>query len=305
MNINSIVKKIAKKIAESYIWQALATAAMLAIVFFVLVNHLYSTAEDTAYENLHVQTKQIKDNITLQLISDQENLTTMASFAAKLYADGEDYNLMFESFKPIGLIRNIGILNADNVLITKAGSIDLNGLISFEEEAQSGSYISGRVKDLTRDNAEIIRSAVPIKVDGETVGMLYGVINLDELDERYSLMAQEYDAQLFVYELSTGELVIDTVHEELGNISFLKDRVYNPHYSYEAMMATSKGFTAFQSAYKDETAHLHYSNMDEIGWTIAMARYDSQVFVGTHARAIVFTFAFLIMLAIIFIYIMV
>lgn len=295
MNINSIVKKIAKKIAESYIWQALATTAMVAIVFFVLVNHLYSTAEDTAYENLHVQTKQIKDNITLQLISDQENLTTMASFAAKLYADGEDYNLMFESFKPIGLIRNIGILNADNVFVTKAGSIDLNGLISFEEEAQRGSYISGRVKDLTQDNAEIIRSAVPIKVDGETVGMLYGVINLDELGERYSLMAQEYDAQLFVYDWATGELVIDTVHEELGNISFLKDRVYKPHYSYEAMMATSKGFTAFQSAYKDETAHLHYSNMDEIGWTIAMARYDSQVFADVNALTNSMVIAYMIM----------
>lgn len=163
-----------------------------------MVSYFYYAAEDEAYENLHMQTKQIKDDMKLQLLSDRENLATMANFAAKLYSDGESFDLMFNSFEPIGLIENIGILMPDNTFITRAGKMNLDGKISFEEEAAKGEYISGRVKDLTRDNYEIIRSAVPIKVSNNTVGVLYGVIKLDVIGKKYGNMAKELDAQLFV-----------------------------------------------------------------------------------------------------------
>ncbi len=157
------------------------TVALLCAVLMSMMNFFYRDAEDEAYEMLYIQTKQIKDDITLQLLSDKENLVTMANFAAKLYNDGENYSLMFDSVKPIGLIENIGILNPDNTFVTKVGSINLDGKISFEEEKTKGEYITGRVKDLTRDNYEIIRSAVPIKLGNETVGILYGVIKLDTI----------------------------------------------------------------------------------------------------------------------------
>ena len=201
-----------KKYRQHYVLYTVITAVLLLAVFLGMMGYLYTSAEEEAYENLHVQTKQIKDDITLQLLSDRENLATMANFAAKLYSDGEGYGLMFDSFKPIGLIHNIGILNPDNTFVTKAGTIDLDGLISFGEEAVRGAYISGRVEDLTRDGYEIIRTAVPIVVNGETVGVLYGVIMLDAIGDRYAQMAEELDAQLFVYEKETRDLVIDTVH---------------------------------------------------------------------------------------------
>ena len=89
-------------------------ASILIITVFIgMVDYLYSKTEEVAYENLHVQTKQIKDDIILQLTSDRENLATMANFAAKLYNDGSDYSLLFDSFKSIGMIEDIGILNPD------------------------------------------------------------------------------------------------------------------------------------------------------------------------------------------------
>ncbi len=292
-----------KKHKQRNVLYTVITAFLLCAVFLGMVRYFYVTAENEAYENLHVQTKQIKDDITLQLVSDRENLATMANFAAKLYSDGESYDLMFESFKAIGLIENIGILTPNNVFVTKAGSINLEGLISFEDEKQKGNYISGRVKDLTRDNYEIIRSAVPINANGKTVGILYGVIKLDKICEKYNKMAEELDAQLFVYDKETGNLVIDTVHKELGNISFLKDREYNEGYSYELMASTDKGFTSFMSAYKDENMHLHYSTIEKIDWMIALARYDSQVFAYTHKLTWTSLLVFFVMLLIIIVYI--
>ena len=293
-----------KRQKHTVILYTVITTILLFAVVSGMVIYLYSTAEEDAYENLHMQTKQIKDDISLQLLSDRENLATMANFAAKLYTDGEDYDIMFESFKPIGLIENIGILNPDNSFVTKAGSINLDGKISFDEEKERGAYISGRVKDLTRNDYEIIRTAVPIIVENETVGILYGVIKPEKMDARYNKMAKEMDAQLFVYDKETGDLVIDTVHQELGNISFMQDRKFNEGYSYEQMITTDKGFVAFESAYKDENLHLHYSYIEEMNWVIAFGRYDSQVFAATHQLARVLLFACIIMFGIIILYIL-
>ena len=298
------VTYVQKKYKQRNIIYTAITIFVVCAVFLAMITYLYHDAELVAEENLHEQTKQIKDDLRLQIISDRENLATMASFAAKLYRDGESYGLMFESFKPIGLIANIGILNPDGMFHTKAGSMDLSGRISFEEERAKGAYISSRVADLTQENYELVRTAVPITVDGETVGILYGVIKLDAMETRYDAMAEELEAQLFVYG-ADGELVLDTVHEELGNISFLRDRRYYGDSSYELMEQTPNGFLSFKSAYRNENAYMHYSTIDELGWKIAVVRYESLVFAETHELAKQLFFVFFIMVAIMLIYVMV
>ncbi|MBE7054619.1 MAG: GGDEF domain-containing protein [Ruminococcaceae bacterium] len=291
-----------KKQRQNNILYTIITAVLICAVFLGMVTSFYFEAEDEAYEMLHIQTKQIKDDLILQIKSDRENLVTMANFAAKLYADGESYNLMFESFKPIGLFSNIGILNPDNTFVTKMGSIDLNGKISFRDEASRGEYISGRVTDLTRDGQEIIRSAVPIKVNDKVVGILYGVIRLNTIGAKYKTMAKELDAQLFVYDKETGKFVIDTIDENPGELSQLKDRKYNDGYSYEALVNTDKGYTSFKSIFTGENLYVHYSTIEDFDWGIMLARYESQVFAQTHKISRNLLMAFAIMILIIVIY---
>ena len=294
-----------KQHRKNNILYTVIVSILLCTVFLTMVGYFYYVAEEEAYENLHIQTKQIKDDITLQLLSDRENLATMANFAAKLYSDGESFDLMLNSFKPIGLIENIGILTQDNTFITKTGALNLDGQISFEEEAAKGEYISGRVKDLTRENYEIIRSAVPIKLRDNTVGILYGVIKLDVIGERYGNMAKELDAQLFVYDEETGNLVIDTINSQLGNISFLENREYRDGYSYEQMRNSDRGYTSFKSVLKDEELYVHFSALEEIGWKITLARYESQVFAKTHIISRLLLISFITILLIMAFYIMI
>lgn len=271
-----------KKNGHNNIFYTIIAVILICTVFLSLVGYFYNEAEAEAYEMLHLQTMQIKDDLILQLKSDRENLVTMASFASKLYGDGESYNLMFDSFKPIGLFSNIGILNPDNVFVTRRGSIDLNGKISFADEAAKGEYISGRIPDLTRDGEEIIRSAVPIVSQGKTVGVLYGVIQLDTIGKKYNQMAKELDAQLFVYDKESGKFVIDTIDTNPGQLSELQKREYNEGYSYEQLITTDKGFTSFKSIRSGENLYVHYSTIEDFDWGIMLARYESQVFAKTH-----------------------
>ncbi len=291
-----------KKHRQNNLLYTVVAAILICAIFLAMVTSFYFEAEDEEYEMLHIQTKQIKDDLTLQIKSDRENLVTMANFAAKLYADGEDYALMFESFKPIGLFSNIGILKPDGVFVTKIGSIDLSGKISFADEVARGEYISGRVPDLTRDGKEIIRSAVPIKVYGKPVGILYGVIHLDTLREKYNKMAKELDAQLFVYDKETGKFVIDTIDKNPGELSQLKDREYNDGYSYEALATTDKGFSSFKSIFTGEDLYVHYSTLEDFDWGIMLARYETQVFAETHkiARNMATTFALMILVIVLY-----
>jgi len=294
-----------KKHKQNNIIYTLIAAVLICALFLFMVASVYAEAENEAYEMLHIQTKQIKDDLILQIKSDRENLVTMANFAAKLYSDGESYSLMFDSFKPIGLFSNIGILNPDNTFVTKVGSIDLNGKISFADEAARGEYISGRIPDLTREGKEIIRSAVPIKVDGKTIGVLYGVIHLETIGAKYNNMAQELDAQLFVYDKETGKFVIDTIDKNPGEIVQLKNRKYNGDYSYEKLVTTDKGYTSFKSIFTGEDLYVHYSTIEDFNWGIMLARYESQVFEKTHIMFQMLLVTFLGILAVIAIYVLI
>lgn len=294
-----------KKPRQTNLVNTFVTAILICVIFLSTVASLYTKAEEDAYEMLHIQTSQIKNDLILQIKSDRENLITMANFAAKLYADGEPYDLMFESFKPIGLFSNIGILNPDNTFVTKMGSIDLNGKISFEDESLRGEYISGRISDLTRDNKDIIRSAVPIVVNKKVVGILYGVIHLDTIGARYNKMAKELDAQLFVYAKDTGKFVIDTIDRNPGELSQFKTRKYNDGYSYDDFVTTSNGFSSFKSIYTGEDLYIHYSTIDEFDWGIMLGRYETQVFEKTHKIAGIMLASFIAIVLIIAAYLFV
>ena len=271
-----------KKQRQNNVLYTIITAILICAVFLSVVISFHRDAEEEAYEKLHIQTKQIKDDLTLQLKSDKENLVTMANFAAKLYAKGESYSLMFDSFKPIGLFSRIGILNPDGTFITKDETVDLSDRLSFEEEASKGEHITGRTFSYSKPGEKVVRSAVPIRVDGETVGMIYGIIKIETINEKYNNMAKELDAQLFVYDKVTGRFIIDTIDKDPGELSQLKTREYNDGYTYDELVNTDKGFTSFKSIRTGEDLYVHYSTIEDFNWGIMLARYETQVFEKTN-----------------------
>ncbi|MBE6915680.1 MAG: GGDEF domain-containing protein [Ruminococcaceae bacterium] len=294
--------KYEKKQKQNNVLHTIITSVLICAVFLSMVTFLYNQAEDEAYEMLHIQTKTIKDDLSLQLRSDCENLSTMANFAARLYAHGESYDRVFESFKPIGLFARIGVLKQDNTFIMQNEVLDFDGKLSFAEEMKRGTYVSGRVPSFVYEGREIIRCAAPIVVDGRTVGILYGVIDLADLNMRYSQMAKELSAQLFVYEPGNGNFIIDTFSDVLGNVSSLKTRDYNDDYTYEELVTAEKGYSSFKSIYNGQNLYVHYSTVDEVGWRIMLARYEDQVFANLRTTIAVLTVAFMLISLIILIY---
>jgi hypothetical protein len=197
------------------------------LLFLGTIGFIYNHEEAVALENLHVETKQIKDDIQLQIHSDKENLSTIASFAEKLYADGKDINTVFHAFESIGLIEKLVILLPDNTLISRKGEFLPDIQIDFEQELKKGEYTSGRVLSFTPPARNIVRNAVHITHDGEVIGILYGIIELDKLQGRYSEMVDELNAQLYIYENGNGTFIVDSFrNQSLDNINDLKNYTY-------------------------------------------------------------------------------
>ena len=255
---------------------------LLISLFLLVVNYTYMDARDDGFEKLHFQVKELKEDIELQMFSDRENLVTMANLAAKLYSNGEDYDVLLKSFKPIGLIEEVGILTKDNVFITRVGSVNMENDLDFAEESRKGSYISGRIEDATVSGREIVRSAVPIVCNEETVGMLYGVITLESLEKRLKSNVSVQSSQLFIFERGNGNFIVNTVSDTLGNITVLSDRKFLQEYSYDGLRRKAdkgkEGYTAFKSKFIDANLYAHYAPLEVADWQIMVAEPEETVF---------------------------
>ncbi len=287
----------------------LVAVVLLFTVIFIMISHTYTMSENEAFEKLHLETLQIKKNINLQMLSDRENLTTMANFASRLHAEGKDYSLLFESFEEIGLFEKIKILLPDNTLISADERIDVSSKISFDEEVKKGEFISGRVKDLNDDSREVVRSAVPVYDDaGNVVAVLYGIIDLDILEAKYAEDAAAMDADLLVMEGENGDFIIDTKRDNLGNVSILASTSYRDGFSYDEMLhnlTNSKpGYCAFMSQKSNEYLYVHYAPLEFADWQIMLLKPSKIVFAGARSTSnyliIIAALIILIMVAYIF-----
>lgn len=300
-------KRLISTNARHRITYTVAVAVILILVLLMVSSYVYSEAKRDGYEELHIQTREIKTDMELQVKSDMENLTTMARFAATLYENGEGFNLLTDSYKKIGIIDDIGVLTEDNMLYTRAGVKDVTGALDFEKEAQRGTYISNIEYDVTATDKKIIRSAVPVIVDGKTVAILYGATSIETLEERFTLANSVGEYQLYVFDRKTGDFIIDTRHNETKNISALSDREFKEGYSYEQLYSEIQNSkdcehgsnTSFISKITGEQLYMHHSPLDIDQWHIMLALPSDSVFHDAHRTingfALLFLFAVLVM----------
>ncbi len=274
------MKSVTKK--WNVLYNTVVAMILICVVFAVLMSFFYQYAENKAYDELRAEATYIEKDLSIRIKADRRNLINLANFAATLYADGRTYDIMLESFEPIGLVTNIGILTPDNTFITKVGSMDLSGKISFEDEAKKGEYISGRMTDLTIGGKEIIRCATPIVSGGRTVGILYGGISIDTISGKYEEYVDELNAQLFVYDKETGKFIVDTLNETPSELPIFVDREYAQDHHYNDFLTKENGFSSFKSTFRDENIYVYFSSLENVNWGIILGRYESELFNEMH-----------------------
>lgn len=207
--------------------------------------------------------------------------------------EAEEIQRLFTSLDETDLFSRIELLLPGDKLLTEEGLTDVSGMLSFEEEARSGNtHISHRTSDLKDPKSEIIRCWTPVKSGGETVGMLCGVIDLSTLSDSFSVEGYAGQTQLYIIEGQSGDFLMDTWHDSLGNTENLSDRSPKDGYTRDQVVsdfaAGRAGVTVFRSEKGKDNFYSSYEPIGVQDWIVMITVPEKIAFAPAEHRLYAF-----------------
>ena len=220
----------------------LLTGVLLFCSVFFLVRRANREITQRSFDELATATRQIAKDLVDAANADQTILSAMAELIAG--HDERDNDAVLRIMKSFSLsetfVSTVALLRPDGTLLLTDGTrYDVSGTFDFETEAARGAYISDRVTSYFAPEKLVVRNVVPVVRDGETVAILYGVVLLQELSRNYQIDLYNGNAFLLLVDGNNGDILLDTWHDSLGNISELRGRKMLKGYTYEEAMKKS------------------------------------------------------------------
>lgn len=268
---------------------ALAVTGILIILIlaasFGVINYINTMEEERSFERLYEEAGDLADNIEMYSENDREQLQILSAVIAR-YSDFSSPELwdLLGSYKDIGMMSRIELLLPGDIVLTEGGErVDAKGLLSFKDEASRGAHITDRENDLVDRDTHVVRHYVPVKQEGRTVAMLYGVIVLGELPEEVNLNPYSGRGALYLIDGNNGDFLIDTWHKgAAGNILQMGGREMAPGYNDEqliqGLMDGESQYVVFVSKTVGEYLYFYYTPMAINNWRIAVSVPESVVF---------------------------
>ena len=252
---------------------------------FGVTNHINHMEEEQCLERLYEEAGGLADTIELYSANDREELKMLSAVIAQ-YSDLTSPELwdLLDSYTNIGMMSRIELLLPGDVVLTSNGtSVDVRGLLSFEEEAAKGAHITDRESDIIDQNTYIARHYVPVERGGETIAMLYGVVVLGELPKGVNLNPYSGKGALYLIDGNTGDFLVDTWHAgTTGNIWALGERKmapgYDPDQLKQGLTNGESRYVVFVSETAGEYLYFYYEPMAINNWRIAVSVPESVVF---------------------------
>lgn len=252
---------------------------------FGLSNNISSIEEEKCFERLYEEVAGLSADIEMHASNDREELKILSEIIASYdEMDSEKLWAFLDSYAAVGMMARVELLlPGDRVVVRGGKTVDAEGLLSFEEEAALGEHITDRERDILDSENYIVRHFVPITRDGETIAMLYGVIELGELPEEVNMDPYGGKGATYIIDGKTGDFLVDTWHPgEVGNMWELGEREMAPGYDSEQMkQGVADGdsrYVVFVSKTVGEYLYFYYEPMDINDWRIAVSVPESVVF---------------------------
>ena len=131
----------------------------------------------------------------------------------------------------------------------------------------------------------VVRNVVPVVRDGETVAILYGVVPLQEISKNYEIDLYNGNAFLLLVDGNNGDILLDTWHDSLGNLSELRGRKMLKGYTYEeAMEKIPNGIGGDMCTVSQSTGltlYLHYEPVGINNWSVVLGVSEAEALAGT------------------------
>ena len=267
----------------------LFSAIVLSGTVFVCARRAGEEVTQRSFDELTTATKQLAKDINNATRTDQTILSAMAELIAG--QDEDDLDSVLRIMNTFSLdktfVSTVALLRPDGTLLTDGARYDVSGAFDFEAEAARGAYISDRVTSYFAPEKLVVRNVVPVVRDGETVAILYGVVLLQELSRNYQIDLYNGNAFLLLVDGNNGDILLDTWHDSLGNISELRGRKMLKGYTYEEAMEKIPngigGDMCTVSRSTGLTLYLHYEPVGINNWSVVLGVSEAEALAGTRS----------------------
>ncbi len=277
-------------------------------VAFFLINHLI---RQRCLKRMEEGVNTVIDEIVQKFTRDSRILNSTADILEDLDSfDEETLQDTMSTLSPLFETMEIRVLLPDNTIIEPNGSTeDGTGNISFEELAPYGEHVSNRMTSIIDGNTQILRHYVPIKKDGDTVAILYGVTILSRLPAAMNIHnIYNANASCYIVDRSTGDYIMDTWHngDTLGNIHDFNEQYLrnNSNWTIDSILNGETGYVVFRSQSTGQWLYMYYApaNMNQNDWTIMVSVPEENAFANLFAVQRVFLITAIIIVIAICIY---
>ena len=265
----------------------LFSAIVLSGTVFVCARRAGKEVTQRSFDELTTATKQLAKDINNAARTDQIILSAMAELIAG--QDEDDLDSVLRIMNTFSLsetfVSTVALLRPDGTLLTDGARYDVSGAFDFEAEAARGAYISDRVTSYFAPEKLVVRNVVPVKRDGETIAILYGMVPLQELSRSYKTDLYGGNAFVLIVDGNTGDILVDTWHNTLGNLSDLSGRKMLMGYTYEeAMKEIPNGIGGDMCTVSRSTGltlYLHYEPVGINNWSVVLGVSEQDALAGT------------------------
>lgn len=274
---------VKKRKISKFVAVTMAIFVVLYAVVFSTSLYVQKAAEQQCYDTLRKTTENLGKEIKNNTYNNQEQLEIIADvIASRGNIDSDQTKHILKSYMTRGEISHLEVLLPDNRVITCDGNyVDASGTLSYAEEVEKGEYVSTNATvDISYGDKKVLKSAVPILQKGETIGILYGITDVNSLSLYYVADSYAENASIYLIDGDSGDFIMDTWHLSLGNIADWSKHKVKGQKTSEIDTDIKSGKSGYLVGYSERVKENMYSYYTPVGinnWSVMLSIPESTV----------------------------
>lgn len=274
---------VKKRKISKFIAVTMAIFVVLYAVVFSTSLYVQKAAEQQCYDILRKTAENLGKEIKNNTCNNQEQLEIIADvIASRGNIDFDQTKHILKSYMTRGEISHLEVLLPDNRVITCDGNyVDASGTLSYAEEVEKGEYVSTNATvDISYGDKKVLKSAVPILQEGETIGILYGITEVNSLPLYYVADSYGENASIYLIDGDSGDFIMDTWHLSLGNIADWSKHKVKGQKTSEIDTDIKSGKSGYLAGYSErvkENMYLYYTPVGINNWSVMLSIPESTV----------------------------
>lgn len=173
------------------------------------------------------------------------------------------------------------IYPGDRLVLENGTEKNLQSELSFEAIVQEGEHMSARMID-TETEKEAVYYFVPVTKNNETIAILAGVLESSALVEEFHPVIYDGTASYCIVDSRDGNYIMDSWHDELGNIYTTPTRTRVKGYEDVNLKGDVReqktGVVAFESRTTGKPLYMYYMPLHMFDWELLVFVQEDVVF---------------------------